>query len=210
MKLGFRLMTGAALSLGLLAGDISQASPLASAASAQDYYRGGHDYHGRSNGHVDAGALLLGAAVIGGIAAIASAAHRDNNRYYNDGYNGGYGGTYVQPGAAYSQYGQSQYGQSQYAQSQYGQSQYGYGQDGRQDVIAQCSIAVERAAQARGLDARVTRIFDVDGINGGGRVAGAIQFRVDNGYGDDGDDRVQQQRFQCTAQYGRITSLRFG
>jgi hypothetical protein len=76
-----------------LAGAVGAATlsvSLAAPAEAQRYYR---DYDRRYDRGIDAGDVIAGVAVIGGIAAIASALSRDGSRYgydnryrYRDGY----------------------------------------------------------------------------------------------------------------------------
>ncbi len=163
-------------------------------------YRGG-DY-GRGRGHVDVGAVLLGAGIIAGIAAIASSHHdRDTYRggYTSNGYASGYAGQYGQQGY----YGQ----QGGYAQQGYGAQGY----DNGQAAINLCSQAAAQNAGGRGGDARVSQITGVDGFAGGARVSGLIDVRSGDydGYGGGYGD-TQRLRFTCTTLYGRITDLRMG
>ncbi len=195
MRLGIKLATGTALSLAMIAGNIAQAGPLATPAAAQER----HDGH-RSG--VNVGAVLLGAAVIGGIAAIASSSHRDRDQNgYNGGNAGGYDSGYVQGG-----YG-GQYGQDGYGQYGYAQSGYGYDQGGARDAVALCTRAAENAAESRRGDARVTQIYRVEAQRGGARVVGGITSSGRYGYRSNYDDNRQQGQFTCTARYGQVTKL---
>ncbi len=215
MRLGFKLATGTALSLAMIAGNIAQAGPLAAPAAAQERHYG-------HRGGVNVGAILLGAAVIGGIAAIASSSHHDSDQYgynrgnaggYDSGYvQGGYGGQYAQDGYGqygYAQngYGQNGYAQNDYGQSGYGQNGYGYDQSGARNAVALCTRAAENAAESRGGDARVTQIYRVQAQRGGARVVGGITSGGRYGYRSSYDDDRQQGRFTCTARYGQVTQL---
>ena len=205
MRLGIKLATGTALSLAMIAGNIAQAGPLASPAAAREHYD-----QRRGNG-INVGTVLLGAAVIGGIAAIASSSNRNRDAYATNGYYNGYDGNYAQSGynGQYAQNGYGQYGYAQngYADNGYNQSGYGYDQRAAIDPVALCARAAERAAESRGGNARVTQIYRVDTQRGGARVTGGLA--LDNRYGyraGYGDDR-QQARFNCTARFGQITQL---
>jgi hypothetical protein len=205
MRLAIKLATGTALSLAMIAGNIAQAGPLASPAAAQQRYEG------HRGGGVNVGAVLLGAAVIGGIAAIAMSSH-DRDRYADNGYGGGYDNGYVQGGSYDDQYGQNGYGQGgsyggQYGQNGYGQGDYAYNQSNSQNAVAQCASAAENAAASRGGNARVTQIYRVDAQRGGARVIGGLE--VGNRRGDRYGyaDVRQQGRFTCTTRFGRVTEL---
>ena len=187
MRLAIKLATGTALSLAMIAGNIAQAGSLATPAAARDQYTG------HRGGGVSVGAVLLGAAVIGGIAAIASSNH-DRDRYGDNSYNGGYDYGYVSEGAFGGQYGN-------------GQNDYTYNQGGTQDAVAQCARAAENAAESRGGDARVTQIYRVDTQRGGARFSGGIALgdRYGNRYGY--ANARQQGRFTCTTRFGRVMEL---
>ena len=178
MRIGTRIGIGTLLAATL---SLSAVAP----AAAGGYYHGGG--YGGGYGHgwggyhhdrgIGIGGVLLGAALIGGIAAIASqprAPAYDNGYTPYDGYRGGEPqGSYAEPGY-----------------------------DDRAaagDPVEQCSRAAERAAQEDGRFARVTGIDRVENRDRGVRVRGTLQI-------DDGD----HTRFDCTADYGRITALRLG
>jgi len=229
MRLAFRIGTGIALSLALFAGDLPTLSLSPAPAAAQRYgghhgggyyghggyggYRGGY-YGGRryyGGGGFGFGDFLLGAAVVGGVAAIASA---------NSGY-GGYGydtyqtypapvyvtpapvyvtppPVYVTPPAAAYNTGPAGYDNGG-AEPQQAQAQI--------DPVQQCSRAAEVDAQARGGIARVTGIDHVDNNQTGARVSGRLEVNV-GGDQNGNNSRVERSRFDCTAQYGQITALR--
>jgi hypothetical protein len=219
MNRATRFVTGTALALALVAGSVAQAGPLASPAAANERY----DHDGRRGGGANVGAILLGAAVIGGIAAIASSnsrRDRDHDRYGYDPSVNGYGGQYAQDGYVQNgdQYG---YGQGGYQNGYAGQNAYGYqngyGQNGYEyqggagyaqgarDAVAICTNAAQDAARDYGRGNRVSQIYRVEAQRGGARVIGGIDGggRWNGGYQSD-----RQTRFDCTARYGRVTELR--
>lgn len=171
------------------AGALALAS--ATPALARDYHH--HDHDGISAGDVIAGAL-----VIGGIAAIASAANHDNDRYdrgYGDGR--GYDG-------------------------------YGYRGDPRQAVERCVKTATRQANRySYGGRARVTDIRDIDPDRDGftihGRIAVNTQGRYwrngDGNYGRgwDGDYRGWNNNlrgydagsFTCRVRNGRVMDVDF-
>ncbi|MBD3730777.1 MAG: hypothetical protein IE933_13840 [Sphingomonadales bacterium] len=146
------------------------------------------DRHGDG---IDAGDIIAGALIIGGIAAVASAASKD--RGYNGGgyYDGGYDRDY-------------------YRSSRYDR---GYGDNPRQ-AVEQCVNAVSRDANrySRGR-ARVTDIRDVDRKRGGFRVKGTLVvnernrgWNRDYGYSRGGYD-YDSGRFTCDIRYGRVVNI---
>ncbi|MEO0062452.1 MAG: hypothetical protein RLZZ08_1012 [Pseudomonadota bacterium] len=163
------------------------------------------DYRDRRHDGVDAGDIIAGALVIGGIAAIASAA--GSNRYDNPGYDRGY---------------DDYRGRDQYRGYDRGR---GY-QDPRA-AVEQCVYAAERNASGSswGGRAKVTDIRDVDAYRDGYRVKGRIAV---NSMGRDwrrGDDRYGRGwdndyrgwndryagydagRFTCEVRYGRVVNI---
>ena len=192
MSIALRLISGAVLSLAVVA------TPVA----ARDYYSDNHHYsdrHHRSNG-IGVGGVLLGAAIIGSVAAIASANRNRYSRDY-DGYSRGYGSQ----GYGNQGYGSQGYGGSQnygaYDQGYAGYDQGG-GYGGGVDPVQACARAAERQAQFQGGYARVTGIDRVDPYNGGSVVRGSLQ--VDRG------GYAQRVRFACTANYDGQARVRFG
>ncbi|WP_066552670.1 hypothetical protein [Croceicoccus bisphenolivorans] len=149
---------------------------------------------------IDAGDVIAGALIIGGIAAIASAASKDRrgddyyyDRDYRDGRYRDYDGRYRD----YDRRGSAR------------------------SAVEQCVRAAERDARRRGFrDADVTDIRDVDRRNGGYRIRGRIA--VDTGYrggrygrGWDNDYRGWNNRmggwdsgkFTCDVKYGRVRDI---
>lgn len=159
---------------------------------------GGWDRYDRRD-RIDAGDVIAGALVIGGIAAIASAASnngrgydRDYDRSYDRGYN-------------------------HYDRNDYGWNRGGYGS---RSAVDQCVRAAQRDASRYGW-ARVTDISTIERIRGGYEVRGRLVVE-DRGRGRDwrgGNDRYgynydryndgyDKGRFTCTARYGNVEDLR--
>jgi len=178
-------------------------------ASATPAYADHRDRDGISAGDVIAGALI-----IGGIAAVASAASKNNrDRDYR-----GYPGDYGYDRAGYGGY---------YGNNGYGR---GYDNDARwrgnpRQAVEQCVYAAERYASSRGLRADVTDIRQVRDTRYGFEVKGRIAVnsqgrgwqRGDGNYGQGwgGDYRGWNQSmrgydsgsFECKYERGRITDL---
>lgn len=220
MRTGLRFGIGAALSLAMFAGDLPSASFSAAPAFAHDRYRGGFGgfrggYRGRyyggyghryyRGGGFDFGDALLGAAIIGGTAAIISSANRPA-------YDGGYAyQTYPAPpppppasyAPGYAPPPPDAYGDDGYAEDG-APPQYGAA-----DPVEQCSRAAEREAQSRGGFARVIGIDKVDGRPNGAHVRGTLE--ITSGQDRNGNpSRTDRTGFVCTADYGQITGLRVG
>jgi hypothetical protein len=165
------------------------AMAMGSAAPAQAQYR---DRDRDRHGGIDAGDVIAGALIIGGIAAIASASGGNRGRVYEGrGYNGGYNG-------------------------------YGYDRAGDpRQAVEQCVYAAERNASRysyRGNGAQVTDIRDInrhrDGYTVRGRIAVNTQNRNWRGsWGNDYrgyNDRYSGYdagRFTCDVRYGRVVDL---
>ena len=197
MTLKFRLMSGLVLSLALASAPVS----------ARDWYRGGgyhggHNYH-RGNG-IGLGGVLLGAAIVGGVAIAAS----NNNRYraYERGYDPRTGGTYEGNGGYVTSPPPGAYQNDGYQNDAYQGEPDGYDRQDTAggDPVEDCSRAAERQAQGNGGFARVTGIDRVDDIDGGARVRGSVE--VSRGAAAP----VQRFGFSCSAAYGQVTSLRLG
>jgi hypothetical protein len=146
--------------------------------------------YGYGHDGIDAGDVIAGALIIGGIAAIASAGS-GGSRYGRD---YGYG------------YGRRSYGDD------YGYYRSGYGS--RQSVD-QCIQAAKREASRYGW-ARVTDITSIDRVRGGYEVRGRLVVETrgrgyDRGYYYDRyDDGYDKGRFTCVTRYGGIDDLRLG
>lgn len=169
----------------------------------------------RDRGGIDAGDVIAGALVIGGIAAVASAASRGNS--YDRDYN--YGRD--------DRYGDYRYGDNRYGDSRYGDNRYGYGGNPRQ-AIEQCVYAAERAAgrYSHGR-ADVTDIRDVKRTRYGVEVKGRIAVNQSGrgwrsgdsyyGRGWGGDYRGWNQNlrgydagtFKCKYERGRVVDIDF-
>ena len=166
----------------------------------------------RERDGISAGDVIAGALIIGGIAAIATAANRNNRGYnndyaygragYNDGYNRDYDGN--------------------------GYDRYQYRSNPRQ-AVEQCVYAAERYASSRGLRADVTDIREVKDTRYGFQVKGRIavqgngrdwnrgNYDGDSRYGQGwgGDYRGWNERdrgydsgsFKCKFERGQITDL---
>lgn len=143
--------------------------------------------HNRHDDRIDAGDVIAGAVIVGGLAAILSAGNRDR---YDDRYDDRYGGRY----------------DGRYDRNGYGGDWRRYGS---RQAVEQCVYAAEQRASRFG-DADVRRVTQVDRIRGGYEVRGTIA--VDERYGRYGrydrrgyDDRG---RFRCTVRYGQVQNLR--
>ena len=168
------------------AGAMAMAS--ASPAMAQSRY----DHRDRDG--IDAGDSIAGALIIGGIAAVASAAGRgryDGYRGGYDGYRGGYDGYYNRAGSP-------------------------------RTAVEQCVYAAERTANrySYGGRAKVTDIRDVDSKRDGYKVKGRIAVNTRSndwrrGWGNDyrgWNSRYSGYdagKFTCDVRYGRVVDLDF-
>ena len=165
------------------------AMAMASAAPAQAQWRD----RDRDRGGIDVGDVIAGALIIGGIAAVASAAG-GRNRGYNDGY--------VYEGRGYDGYGYDRAGSSRQA-------------------VEQCVYAAERNASRysyRGSGAQVTDIRNINRKRDGYTVKGRIAVNTNNrdwrrGWGNDyrgWDNRYSGYdagKFTCDVRYGRVVDL---
>lgn len=204
MRLGLRLGVGAALALALFAGDtatLSLSTAPAVAAGHHGGYNGGYGHGGHYRrgygGGFGLGDFLLGAAILGGTAAIISSANNPPYAYQ----------TY--PPVVYATPPAAPYGYADGAPQSpaYDAEPDAYPpqeQDAHIDPVEQCSRAAERQAQSRGGLARVAGIDRVDSGQNGARVSGRLE--ISDGGGN--ADRVDRIKFDCTATYGQITALR--
>jgi hypothetical protein len=162
----------------------------AAPAMAQSRDRRDHD-----NG-IDAGDIIAGALIIGGIASVATAASR-GNRGYNDGY--------VYEGRGYD--------------DRYNNGRYNSAGDSRQ-AVEQCVYAAERTASrySRGGRSQVTDIRNIDRKRDGYTVKGRIAVDTGNanwqrGWGNDYRGYNNSQRgydagnFTCKVRYGQVVDL---
>ena len=141
----------------------------------------------RDRDGIDAGDIIAGALIIGGIAAVAGSIGNDR------GYNGTYGGPYY--GDRYD----SRYG------DRYGDNRAG----NPRQAVEQCVYAAQRGAYG----ARVTDIRSVDRNRYGYKVKGTVIVNErGSGWGRDYNYRYSgrnydQGRFSCDVQYGRVVDL---
>lgn len=161
-------------------------------------------HYGRGGDGIDAGDVIAGALIIGGIAAVASAA--SNNDRYNDRYNDRrYDDRYDDRGY----------------NSDYGYYRNGYGS---RTAVEQCVQAAQRDAGRYGR-ARITDVTSINRIRGGYEIKGRLVVagnRWSNRYGRgyDGWDRYgynydrygndyDKGKFSCVTRYGNVQNLRF-
>ncbi len=148
----------------------------------------------RNDDGIDAGDIIAGALIIGGIAAVAGSIGKDR------GYNGTYGGPYYGNDRYDSRYGGYDY-------NRYGNSRAG---------VQQCVNAVQQDLARRGYrGARVTDVRDIDRKRDGYRVKGTVVvnergggWNRDYNYRYGGRD-YDQGRFNCDVRYGRIADLNY-
>jgi hypothetical protein len=155
------------------------------------------------DGGIDVGDIIAGALIIGGIAAVASAAGR--NRGYNDGY--------VYEGRGYD----DRYYNRNY-DNRYNNQYYNAG-DPRQ-AVEQCVYAAERNASrySYGGRSQVTDIREIDRKRDGYTVRGRIAVNTRNanwqrGWGNDYRGYNNAYRgydagnFTCKVRYGQVVDL---
>ena len=155
----------------------------------------------RDRDKIDGSDILTGALIIGGIAAVAAAASRNDNRRdrYDD-----------------RRYDDRRYDDRGYNDRRYNDRRYrerydrrGWRQDHRQHAVAMCVRAAEDVAEryTRRGRAEVFDIRDVDRERGGFEVKGriAVQERG-RSYGR---DRWDEGRFTCDVRRGRAVDLDF-
>ena len=171
------------------------AMAMTAAAPAQAQFR---DRDRDRGDGIDVGDVIAGALIIGGIAAVASAAGR--NRGYDDGY--------VYEGRGYD--------------NRYDRDYRGYDRAGSsRQAVEQCVNAAERNASRysyRGSNAQVTDIRDINRHRDGYTVKGRIAVNTGNrnwrsGWGNDWrgwNDRYSGYdagKFTCDVRYGRVVDL---
>ena len=152
---------------------------------------------------IDVGDVIAGALIIGGIAAVASAATR-GSRGYNDGY--------VYEGGNYNNGGY-------YNNGRYDNRYYNNAGDSRQ-AVEQCVYAAERNANrySYGGNSQVTDIRNIDRKRDGYTVKGRIAVNTRNanwqrGWGNDYRGYNNNQRgydagnFTCKVRYGQVVDL---
>lgn len=170
-------------------------------------YGGGYGYGGYF-GSSGLGTALLGAAIIGGTAAIISsnsrAAYDEPYPVYQT-YPPAYAPAYVPPLAYAPDYAPPAYVPAYTPPADYGASaEPAYASH---DPVDQCSRAAVGEATNLGDSGRVLSIDRVDAYSNGAQVQGTLEVRR-----PDRDNRgsVERARFTCTADYGQVTAFRFG
>ena len=144
-------------------------------------------YRDRDKG-IDAGDVIAGALIIGGIAAVASAAKKDR---YDDRYRTrGYG----------------------YDNDRRYDRRYNRGYDNSQRAVQLCAAAVQRDVRRYGYRyADVTQIRDVDRERYGYEVKGRLVVDGQRGYGRhdryDRRRRSDEGRFTCDVSRGRVVDI---
>lgn len=163
----------------IAAGAVAMGS--ATPAFASDNHRG--------NG-IDAGDVIAGALVIGGIAAVAAAVDNDRDRDYRRGD--------YRYGDRYDHYDRRDRDNRRYAN-------YGHAER----AVQQCVRAAERRAERYGGGrADVSRVTDIDRDRRGFRVEGRIA--VNDGYRYGRNDRRggwDEGRFVCDWERGRVVDV---
>lgn len=157
----------------------------------------------RGRDGIDAGDVIAGALIIGGIAAIASAA--SNNDRYDD---------------RYRDRNDSRY--RPVYDNGYGYTQNGYGS---RRAVEQCVAAAQRDASRYGGWARITDVTKIDRIRGGYEIKGRLVVEQrgyrGGGYGRGWDrnnrwgnqydrygDGYDKGKFSCVTRYGGIQDVR--
>ncbi len=137
---------------------------------------------------IDAGDVIAGAVIIGGIAALAGAFDNDDHRD--------------------RRYRDRRYRDRHYRGDRYGYDR-GYRQGGRR-AVERCIRAAERQARRFGgyRYADVTQIRDVDRTRYGLRIRGRIQVEGQRGYGYRGRD-FDRGRFTCYVERGSRPQVDF-
>ena len=159
------------------------------AAMPADARDGDRDRH-RDRDGIDAGDVIAGALIIGGIAAIASSGSRDRS-YDRGGWDRGD------------------------RQPYYGGGDDGYYNNGygSRTAVDQCVRAARQDARRYGW-ARVTDVTSIDRVRGGYIVRGRLVVETrgrGNDYGyhyDRYDDRYDKGRFSCVTRYGGVEGVR--
>lgn len=138
----------------------------------------------RDNGGLKAGELIAGALVIGGIAAIAASAGKNDR---DDRYDADYA----------------------YGRAGYGNDRYGFGDPRQAQQI--CVNAAERGASRYGR-ANVTEVRSVRQTRSGYEVKGRIAvndrgYRTNASYGGRGWNNADTGSFTCDVRRGQVTGL---
>ena len=177
----------AALTLGMLGGDIASLSfkPAAAEAHRRGGFGYGYGYYGRY-GHVgyyrnrvSVGEIVATAAVIAGVAAVASSVR--NDRRDDDGWDD--------------------------------RDRRGSGdrRDLREDIaVDECRDEAERQARTYGTSASLRDIYDVDSRGREVRVKGLVEIATTASVGGASERRLNTERFTCVVRNGLVESYQLG
>lgn len=177
----------AALTLGMLGGDIASLSFAPAAAEAHRRPGGfgyGYGYYGRY-GHVgyyrnrvSVGEIVATAAVIAGVAAVASSVR--NDRRDDDGWGDR-------------------------------DSRRSDRRDLREDIaVDECRHEAERQARTYGTSASLKDIYDVDSRGRDVRVKGLVEIATTATVGGASERRLNTERFTCVVRNGLVDSYQLG
>jgi hypothetical protein len=200
-----KILTKSLLSAG------AAAAAMVSVAAPAQARRGDGD-------RIDAGEVIAGALIIGGIAAVLSSGN-DRDRGYNDRGYDDRGGRYDNRDSGYDNGGYDDRGRGGHhgRGRGYDDDRSGYGYDnggGSRAAVNQCVSGVERWA-SRYSRAEVTEIRNIDRTQYGYRVTGKLVVQDGNrgrgGY-DRGYDRGYERgydkgRFTCYVERGRVIDI---
>jgi hypothetical protein len=199
-----KILTKSLLSAG------AAAAALVSVAAPAQARRGDGD-------RIDAGEVIAGALIIGGIAAVLSSGN-DRDRGYDDRGYDDRNGRYDNRGSGYDDRGRNGRGGGHHGRGRgYDDDRSGYGYDnggGSRAAVNQCVSGVERWA-SRYSRAEVTEIRNIDRTQYGYRVTGKLvvqdgyrgRSRYDRGY-DRGYERgYDKGRFTCYVERGRVIDI---
>jgi hypothetical protein len=160
----------------------------------------------RDDDGIDAGEVIAGAVILGGLAAILSS---NDGGYRNDDRYGDRDGRYDNGRYDDGRDNDDRYGDRD---GRYGDNRYGYdrGRYGNsRSAVNQCVNSVEQRSGRYGRT-DVTEIRSIDRIRGGYEVRGRVVVR-DGYHGNWGRGRggsYDKGRFTCTVRYGRVDDIR--
>lgn len=191
MRRAFHLTALAAVTLGMLGGDIARLSFEPAAAEARWRSGGvgyGYGYRGRY-GHVgyyrhraSVGDVIATAAVIAGVAAVASSV--SHARRGGDGWDDRWDGD---------------------------RDRRSDRRDRREDIaIDECRDEAERQARTYGSSASLRDIYDVDSRGRDVRVKGLVEIATSAAVAGGSERRLTSERFTCVVKDGFVDSYQLG
>ena len=200
MRRLFRFAAAAALSLGMVGGDLAGLSLTPAPAEARWYggYGIGYGYpFGRGYGYgygyrrhddIDTGDVVAAIAVIAGVAAIATAVSEasDRDRHDSGWDNGGWSDRRRDDRAADSR--------------------------GRREDVAidECRVEAERQARTYGTSASLRDIQDVERRGDAVRIRGLVEIARSEVVPGGTDRRLMSERFSCMVRGGLVESYQLG